>query len=121
VEEQRAAEGEAGVGSTEFIVLRSRPGVPREFSYFLARSARFREHAIRNMSGSSGRQRVTASCLADFLLNRPDPAALSRFGSDAAAAFAHISSLDADSRTLAELRDTLLPQLLSGRLRVRKS
>ncbi|MGW1625461.1 restriction endonuclease subunit S, partial [Streptomyces sp. NPDC002172] len=40
-------DGEIGVGSTEFIVMRSVRGIPPEFSYFLARSKRFREHAIR--------------------------------------------------------------------------
>lgn len=112
-------DGEVGLGSTEFIVMRSLPGVPRQLSYFLARDSRFREHAIRNMVGTSGRQRVSATDAANYLVNKPDVDALVSFGAEASAAFAHIKSLQAENRTLATLRDTLLPQLMSGRLRVK--
>ncbi|WP_405536021.1 restriction endonuclease subunit S [Streptomyces sp. NBC_00075] len=112
-------EGEVGVGSTEFIVMRSRPGIPQEFSYFLARSGRFREHSIRNMVGSSGRQRVSANDSSNFYVVRPDHESLMAFGKRASAAFAHMKSMGEESRTLVTLRETLLPQLLSGRLHVR--
>ncbi|GAA0664638.1 restriction endonuclease subunit S [Streptomyces thermocarboxydovorans] len=112
-------EGEIGLGSTEFIVMRSLPGVPKEFSYFLARDKRFREHAIRNMVGTSGRQRISAADVANYQVNRPDPDALASFGKQASAIFAHMASLQSECRTLAALRDTLLPQLMSGRLRVK--
>ncbi|MFG2362555.1 hypothetical protein ACGFY3_12960 [Streptomyces mirabilis] len=112
-------DGEIGVGSTEFIVMRSVRGVPPEFSYFLARSKRFREHAIRNMVGSSGRQRVAASGAANFHIDRPAEGMLAEFGEVASVSFAHVRSLDRESRTLATLRDILLPQLMSGKLRVR--
>ena len=114
-------DGEVGVGSTEFIVLRARPGVPTHLPYFLARSPRFRAHAIQNMSGSSGRQRVGANSLAPFPLSPPDASRLERFGESAAAAFAHMKSLDTESRYLRELRDTLLPRLMSGEVRVREA
>ncbi|MFF0133784.1 restriction endonuclease subunit S [Streptomyces mirabilis] len=112
-------DGEIGLGSTEFIVMRSRSGIPAELSYFLARDSRFREHAIRNMVGTSGRQRVSAADAANFLVNKPDAAALAVFGQEAPPAFAHMNSLQSESRTLADLRNTILPQLMSGRLRVK--
>lgn len=112
-------EGEVGLGSTEFIVMRSREGVPSELSYFLARDNRFREHAMRNMVGTSGRQRVSAADAANYFVNRPDPDALASFGRNAQAAFRHMNALQGEQRNLAALRDTLLPQLMSGRLRVR--
>lgn len=112
-------DGEVGLGSTEFIVMRSLPGVPKQLSYFLARDSRFREHAIRNMVGTSGRQRVSAADAANYLVNKPDGDALASFGAEASAAFAHIKSLEAEKRTLATLRDTVLPHLMSGRLRVK--
>ncbi|MFD8799978.1 restriction endonuclease subunit S [Streptomyces atroolivaceus] len=113
------ADGEIGLGSTEFIVMRSLPGVPSQLSYFLARDKRFREHAIRNMVGTSGRQRVSATDVANYSVNNPDAEQLAAFGKEATAAFAHMKSLNSESRTLATLRDTLLPQLMSGRLRVK--
>ncbi|MFD9813031.1 restriction endonuclease subunit S [Streptomyces sp. NPDC059080] len=112
-------DGEIGLGSTEFIVLRSLPGVPSELSYFLARDSRFREHAIRNMVGSSGRQRVSAADASNYTVMAPDAEQLAAFGKEASAAFAHMKSLESESRTLAALRDTLLPQLMSGRIRVK--
>lgn len=111
--------GETGIGSTEFIVLRARASVPVHLPYFLARSSRFRGHAIQNMVGSSGRQRVGAESLVQFTLNRPDPDKMASFGETAEAGFAHMKSLDAESRNLRELRDTLLPGLMSGAIRVR--
>ncbi|MFB4302251.1 restriction endonuclease subunit S [Actinomadura sp. NTSP31] len=110
---------EIGVGSTEFIVMRARPGIPKYVSYFLARSRDFREHAIRNMIGSSGRQRVSAADAANFLVNRPDDQELTAFGEAAEIAFSYMQSLERENRTFAALRDTLLPELMSGRLRVR--
>ncbi|GAA1926953.1 restriction endonuclease subunit S [Streptomyces sodiiphilus] len=112
-------DGEIGVGSTEFIVMRSVQGVPPEFSYFLARSKRFREHMIRNMIGSSGRQRVAAAEAANFYIKHPDRKMLAEFGETASNIFAHMRSLDRECRMLTTLRDTLLPQLMSGKLRVR--
>lgn len=111
--------GEVGIGSTEFIVMRARPGVPVHLPYFLARSSRFRNHAIQNMVGSSGRQRVAAAQLINFPLARPSGEHMLAFGTAAAAAFGHMRSLADESKKLAELRDTLLPRLMSGAIRVR--
>lgn len=112
-------DGEVGVGSTEFIVMRAKPDVPVQLPYFLARSPRFQDHAIRNMVGSSGRQRVSAGQLADFPVRRPDRKNLSEFGAAVSMAFLHMKSFGAESKALAELRDTLLPKLMSGEIRVR--
>lgn len=112
-------EGEVGTGSTEFIVMRARPGLPLHLPYFLARSPRFRDYAIARMSGSSGRQRVSADDLLGYLITNPDQAALSEFGHAASAAFAHMRSLNGEARSLAGLRDAILPKLISGEIRVR--
>ncbi|MBM7172236.1 restriction endonuclease subunit S [Streptomyces sp. G44] len=111
--------GEVGLGSTEFIVMRSRPGVPRTLSYFLARDPLFRAHAIRSMVGTSGRQRVSAADAAEFTVREVDAERLAAFGREADQIFRHLNSLAGESRTLASLRDTLLPQLMSGKIRVR--
>ena len=58
--------GEVGFGSTEFIVLRSKPGISdKDFVYYLATSTFIRNIAIKSMVGSSGRQRVQQSVLED--------------------------------------------------------
>ena len=61
----RASEGVAVAhGSTEFIVIRGRPGVTdNEFAYYLTQSPTVRDHAISQMTGTSGRQRVPTTAL----------------------------------------------------------
>lgn len=112
-------EGEVGIGSTEFIVMRAKADVPKQLPYFIARNESFREHAIRNMEGTSGRQRVAAANISDFLVRSPDTTALKDFGDEAERGFRYMETLDKESRTLAELRDTLLPRLMSGEIRVK--
>ncbi|MCK5940991.1 MAG: restriction endonuclease subunit S [Planctomycetes bacterium] len=110
--------GEVAFGSTEFIVMRGRDGVPAEWVYCLARSEEFRRHAIANMTGSSGRQRVPESCIERFPIVVPRPERLASFGAVAAPLFRRIASNNEESLTLAGLRDTLLPKLISGEIRV---
>ncbi len=112
-------EGQVGWGSTEFIVLRPKPPLPSQYAYCLARSPEFREFAIQSMTGSSGRQRVPIDALAQFpLVTVPEPIA-KRFGQLVEPLFARACRVIRESRTLAALRDTLLPKLLSGQLRVK--
>lgn len=112
------ADGEIAFGSTEFIVLRPRRGVPRVWPYCLVRHEPFRAHAIANMTGSSGRQRVSAGALPGFRLAVPPAEVLDRFGAVTDPLFKRITANTRESSTLADLRDTLLPKLISGELRV---
>ena len=61
-----------GHGSTEFIVLSAREGVTdSHFVYYLARSPDFRNYAIGQMTGTSGRQRVPTDAVEQFELPLP--------------------------------------------------
>ncbi len=111
-------EGKIGWGSTEYIVLRPKPPLPDEFAYFLARTESFRAFASSNMTGTTGRQRVPANCLNNFPVFVPPVELAKKLGDFAKSVFAQMKSHDDESRTLAELRDALLPKLLSGELRV---
>ena len=108
-----------GVGSTEFIVLRPRSWLPPQYAYFLARSARFRDFAVRHMAGSSGRQRCSAEALARFEMRMPTSEAVGWFTAQSVPGCALMRSLLDESAMLTGIRDTLLPPLLSGQLRVR--
>ena len=56
-----------GFGSTEFIVIRGKAGVTTDdYAYYLTKWDEFRQFAIGQMTGSSGRQRVPADSLAGF-------------------------------------------------------
>ncbi len=107
-----------GWGSTEFIVLRSKIGLPESFAYFLCRDPEFRAFAIAQMAGTSGRQRVPNDCFGNYKLVEPAEPVAAEFGRLAGAALGQIKALDLEAKTLASLRDTLLPKLLSGELSV---
>jgi type I restriction enzyme S subunit len=111
-------EGKVAWGSTEYIVLCPKPPLPPEFAYFLARTEDFRAFAISNMTGTSGRQRVPADCFDHFEVAVPPVALAEEFGQFARSVLAKMKANDDESRTLAALRDTLLPKLLSGEVRV---
>jgi len=111
--------GQVGWGSTEYIVLRPKPPLPEEFAYCLARTHVFREFAIQSMTGTSGRQRVQPESLAHFQLPRVPSSVTEAFGRTIKPLFARSSAAVRESRTLVALRDSLLPKLISGALRVR--
>jgi type I restriction enzyme S subunit len=112
------AEGQVGWGSTEYIVLHTKPPFPPEYAYFLARSEAFRSYAIKNMTGTSGRQRVPAECFDSYRLVVPTKKSSRQFGEMAESMMATMKRLDSESEVLAGIRDALLPKLLSGELRV---
>lgn len=109
-------DGQVGWGSTEYIILSPKPPLPPQFGYLLARSDALRTHAIQNMTGTSGRQRVPSECFNTFWLAVPPRAIAQRFDELTAPLMAKIKANSTESRTLATLRDTLLPKLLSGEL-----
>jgi type I restriction enzyme S subunit len=104
-------------GSTEFIVLRRAKVGPR-WIYCAVREDRFREHAIRSMSGSDGRQRVNPACFAQLTTLLPPLNVLEQFEAAVADSFALIEQLTVQNAKLAQARDLLLPKLMSGQLDV---
>lgn len=111
---------EVGWGSTEYIVMRPRPPIPAYFAYLLTREPDFRAYAVQNMSGSSGRQRVAADVIGRFTMALPSSGAIWRkLGTLLEPIVAAIRSHTDEILTLAALRDTLLPKLLSGEVRVK--
>jgi type I restriction enzyme, S subunit len=111
-------DGQVAWGSTEYIVLRPKPPAPAEYAYCLARSAEFREFAIQSMTGTSGRQRVPPEALSHFLMIRPPNELAEIFGRIVKPLFTRAHTAVEESRALAALRDTLLPKLISGEIRV---
>ena len=70
------------------------------------------------MTGTSGRQRVPANSFNHFSLVVPDDRIAVRFGDFVRQGFRLMKSNDEQSRTLAAIRDALLPKLLTGELRI---
>lgn len=113
--------GEVGWGSTEFIVLRAKAPWPDYMGYLLCRHPTFRDYAIRSMSGTSGRQRIQNEVLARYPLVLSGDEVGRAFGDLVAPIQQSIAANHAMAQTLATLRDTLLPRLISGQLRLPQS
>lgn len=111
--------GEIAWGSTEFIVLRPREPLPPELGYCLARDEDFRDFAIQNMTGSSGRQRVPTDCFEQYMIAVSPGALAASFGTLVGPLFAKARANSEESATLAAMRDALLPKLISGEIRVK--
>ena len=114
-------EGKTGWGSTEFVVLRPKTPLPDYFAYLLCRHGAFREFAIQSMSGTSGRQRIQNDVLGRYPVVVPTIEIAKVFGETVSALQQRIAANHASSQTLATLRDTLLPRLISGQLRLPKA
>ena len=92
--------------------------MPAYFAYLLCRHTSFREYAIKSMSGTSGRQRIQNDVLGRYLLALPDGAVASMFEEVIEPIQRSIGSNHQTAKVLATLRDTLLPRLISGQLRL---
>ena len=111
-------DGEVAFGSTEYIVLHTKDEVAPVFTYFLARNKNFVDYATKNMNGSSGRQRVSGDTIGKYIVPVIDSSALKEFSGMATPAMKVIRNNSFESRSLASIRDALLPLLLSGNLSV---
>jgi type I restriction enzyme S subunit len=112
-------DGQIGWGSTEYIVLRPKLPLPPEFGYFLARSEDFRAFAIQSMTGTSGRQRVQTSSLTMFPVAVPPERIAGEFSQLVEPILQLIRANDIQVRILADIRDALLPKLISGEIMVK--
>ena len=109
---------EVAFGSTEYIVMCSQGQYPSEFFYCLARYPSFVDYAVKNMNGSSGRQRVSAETIGKYLLPRLTDDELTEFRDVVPALFSAMRLNSLENISLAELRDALLPKLMSGEIDV---
>ena len=110
-------DGEVGVGSTEFIVLRARR-LRSEHIYFLSINDDLRKHAELSMTGASGRQRVQEECFNFLLVAVPPEAIAEQFAQTVGPMLKEIALLSQQVRKLAAARDALLPRLISGKFKV---
>ena len=109
-------QGEVAFGSTEYIVLAPKNGVPAEMLYCLARYPAFVDYAVKNMNGSSGRQRVSADTLGQFMLPKFEMESMVAFGETVSPMFLKMRHNSLENIRLAEMRDALLPKLMSGKI-----
>lgn len=111
-------EKETAWGSTEFIVMRPKKEMHPLMAYALCRNSDFKEYAESCMEGSTGRQRVNLDYLRGFTVNLPCEKTLNNINENLKFFEAKLVNNAVKICTLEKLRDTLLPKLMSGEVRV---
>ena len=111
-------ENEVAFGSTEYIVIASKGAIAPEVFYFLTRYNDFVDFAVKNMNGSSGRQRVSAETIGTYKLPIISPEDMVILETIAKEALNKIKYNSLENIRLSEIRDTLLPKLMSGELEI---
>ena len=111
--------GDVAICSTEFLVLQPRAPFGRSFVFSLARSAPFRSGLQSLVTGTSNsHQRARPEAVMSIPVVRPDERVARAFDAMTSNLLMRSQAARRGSRTLAALRDALLPKLLSGELRV---
>jgi type I restriction enzyme S subunit len=108
------------VCSTEFLVLRARTPFTRSFVYCFARSSAFRQQVEALVTGTSkSHQRVQVDSILNLGVVVAPAAIVDAFNLAAESLLARTLTCRRESRAVVALRDALLPQLISGELRVK--
>ena len=106
--------------STEFLVLHARSPFKRSFVYCLARSPKFRRAIEGLATGTSkSHQRARADAILSLQVAYPPSATVHAFDKTASGMLDRTLSLRREIDNLVDLRDTLLPKLVSGDVRIR--
>src|SRR5690606_32304410 len=104
-------------GSTGFAVLRP---VQREFAEFIYLAATARENIERlsNLADGGAYPAVRPEIVSATQVPRAGKELINEFSRQVSPMLSAIADNERVSRTLAQLRDTLLPKLISGELRI---
>ena len=107
------------VCSTEFMVYRAKNRAHKDFYYSVIDSPAFTDFLLAHITGSTGsRQRVIPSETLSFAVVDPPDDIIEDFCDKVAAVYAHSEQNHLESRRLRQIRDSLLPRLMSGELSV---
>jgi type I restriction enzyme, S subunit len=107
------------VCSTEFLVWRPSMALPPEYIYCLASSAVFNSGMKQLVTGTSNsHQRVKPDHLRSMATSIPATEVAAAFGAIARPLMVRVLQNRSAVQTLTALRDTLLPRLISGKLRL---
>jgi type I restriction enzyme S subunit len=106
--------------STEFLVMNPKPGVSREILFCLLSDGAFAAKFSTMVTGTSGsHQRVKSESLFGIDTAIPPQRVMQMFTDATKPLLERIDQSIAESRTLTALRDTLLPKLISGKIRIK--
>jgi type I restriction enzyme S subunit len=107
------------VASLDVLIVRPKSkAVSVPFLYCLFRTDAFSEHTYAHATGTTVLH-LDKIAVPSFKFARPTRDVANAFANSADRLFRRIDEVESESRTLAALRDTLLPKLISGELRVK--
>jgi type I restriction enzyme S subunit len=107
------------VASLDTLIVRPRDSnVTRPFLYFLCRTEVFVAHTYAHTTGTTVLH-LSKEAIPSFTFAQPSVQLVERFDAMAGSELGRLQALEDESRTLSALRDTLLPKLISGELRVK--
>lgn len=105
--------------STEFMQFVPHDRENRSYVYCLMCSEAMQEVVLQHVTGSTGsRQRAQPSQIAKINILTPGPGVVMAFNRQAGPILKAVGQNQRESQTLAQLRDTLLPKMISGELRI---
>jgi type I restriction enzyme, S subunit len=111
--------GQQAVCSTEFLPWIAKPGASPELLYAILRSSSFSAQVRTLVTGTSNsHQRVRPDQVGALQLVASPPSVISAFTSIAKPFLDKVVANRRHAKTLTDLRDALVPQLISGRLRL---
>lgn len=107
------------VCSTEFIVFEAKNKKNKDFIFSILDSDKFSNHLCSHVTGSTGsRQRAVPKATLDFKVLIPPQELIEQFCSIVTPIYDSIEVNEIENQRLSELRDSLLPKLMSGELDV---
>lgn len=110
---------ELAVSSTEFIIFEAFNPAYRDFVFSIIDSAAFSDWMCAHTTGSTNsRQRTTPSATLEFQIALPDEKTITDFCATVTPMYDTIASNICENQKLAQLRDSILPKLMSGELNV---
>ena len=93
--------------------------LPNSYIYFWLRSSDFWQQAETRKSQTDMADYLSLTDIRKLTIPMPTPGSNQQWSPTMSSLLAQISACHEENRTLAELRDTLLPKLMSGEIRVR--
>ena len=110
---------ELAVSSTEFIIFEAFNPAYRDFVFSIIDSAAFSDWMCAHTTGSTNsRQRTTPSATLEFQVALPDEKTITDFCAIVTPMYDAIAANICENQRLAQLRDSILPKLMSGEVDV---
>jgi type I restriction enzyme S subunit len=105
------------VGSLDFSIVRPKPPLSREALLALLSTADFRSHVLGYCNGTTVLH-MNSRAIPSFQFRMPEEQEITRVSEVMNSLLKESDSIQGESRALEKLRETLLPKLVSGELRV---